>query len=285
MPETLDIPMEKLVEPPQPMRFEIDEDYIAELGADIQRNGQLQPLIVYPEVVPAAVTTDEATGTVSQSEPHATGFYVIADGHCRYLALRWFNAKTAWCVIREEAAADDRSTMVRANLMRRGVSALEEGNIFMEWAALPGMTEALLRAKSGKSLGYIYARMDLVKGDPQVAVAVHEGRIKFGCAAWLNKIDDEAHRRYLLGLCVDMDAKVTQVQDWVRQWQIQTGARQNVPDTAMLPTPAQVPMVSAVRCVLCGGDKDPHNLENVYIHRDELRAYLAALAQVPEVQN
>jgi ParB family chromosome partitioning protein len=277
MPETLEIPIDKIMDPPAPMRFSFDEGLLEELSNDILRRGLLQPVIVYREKIAGVEAVDSASGQRVQGEPRETGFFIVSDGHRRLIACRMAGLKAVRCEVHDEPNFDSDAAMVAANLHRAAVSPLEEGNIFCKWAFDDKLTESQMRARTGKSLHYIEERIKLCQGDPAISEAVHEGKVKLGCAKFLNQCTDEPHRRYLLKLCIDMDATSTQVADWIRQWKVEQGLRPPMSDKQLPPTPAQVPFETPVRCAFCGQSERPHDLANIYVCHAELRAILVSL--------
>lgn len=277
MPETLEIRLEKLIEPPDPMRVEIDEEALEELARDIREHGLLQPLVVYPELIAGEATMSIVDGATEQRPPYPSGNYIVADGHRRYLACRIIKLAVVRCEVHTEQGFDVHSAMVRANLLRAATTPLEEGNIFCKWAFDEKLTEEQLKTRAGKPLSYIYERMQLVQGDPEISLAVHRKQIRLSCAKSLNKVTDESWRRYYLKLAIDQDAPGTQVAVWVRSWEIQQGLRPPENPDALQPTPTVIVSESPIRCILCGQNNNPSNLENVYICRNELNPILAAL--------
>jgi ParB-like chromosome segregation protein Spo0J len=164
------------------------------------------------------------------------------------------------------------------NAFRQEVNAVEEGHFYCELAARPGITEDELARLCGQKIQYIYSRMELVRGDEQVVLAVLQNEINISVARELNKCPDESHRRYLLKLASEAGATVKQVSMWVYDWKRNTGL---VPPQAEPTQPAMQSATAATvfpRCIMCGQDERQWELEGVYICKAELAAIRAGLA-------
>jgi ParB-like chromosome segregation protein Spo0J len=199
------------------------------------------------------------------------------------------------CSVREGTADDYEADMIAENAFRTDLTPLEEGNRYKEISLRPGMTEAKLQALApGRSLNTIYRLIKLVEGDPDISLAVHEGRINLAVAAELNKVSAEfyrqklgeltpeqdamiereaaRHRKYLLQLACDSGTSKNQAHSWIIQWELEVGLMRPPDPVPMQPAPQVSPVGFVPRCFLCEQDSRPYDLENVYICRGELRA-------------
>ena len=298
MSETRLIPIALIVPPPEPMRLGFDEDSLMELAQNIKVRGLLNPLTVYAERQTLSQTSP-ITGATLTGIGDFTGNFVIAAGHRRYLACRMIGMLEILCIVREGTADDYEADMVSENAFREGLTALEEGNRFKDISMRPGMTEARLRALcGGKSLTHIYDRIKLVEGDPDISLAVHEGKITLAVAKELNKVTPEfyrkklgeltpeqdeiiereaaRHRKYLLVLACGSGTSLPQAKSWIQQWEMGVGLMKPPDPVPMQPAPQVAPVGFTPRCFLCSQDDRPWDLENVYICRAELRAIKVA---------
>jgi ParB/RepB/Spo0J family partition protein len=295
------IPAALIVEPPEPMRMGFDAGALDELAQSIRSIGLLQPLIVYPELARVDSGKENGEGNAVLKPAH-TGRYIIAAGHRRYLACRMIGLIEILCTIREGDADDYEGDMIAENMFREALTPFEEGNRFKEISIRPNMTEERLQKLCGhKKLHYIYERINLVDGDADISLAVHEGKINLGVAKELNKVSLDfyrkkmgeltpeqegqlelrarQHRKYLLALACDTGTTRNQAHSWVVQWEIQEGIAPP-PDPAPHQPAPQIPIVGFVPCCcFCGQNHRPYDLENVYICREELRALKVAYAQ------
>jgi ParB/RepB/Spo0J family partition protein len=298
MPETKLIPIALILPPPEPMRLGFDEEKLHELAADIKHRGLLNALTVYPETkCKCRGASEEHRRACPKAVP--TGNYVIAAGHRRYLACRMCGMIDVLCMVREGTFDDYESDMAAENAYRADLTPFEEGNRYKEISMREGMTEERLRFLcGGKSLTHIYDRIRLVEGDADISLAVHEGRITLAVAKELNKvsadfyrkklgdltpeqdaiIEREAarHRKYLLQLACDSGTSKPQAHSWIIQWEQEVGLMKPPDPVPMQPAPQAPPAGFVPRCFLCSQQERPHELENVYICRAELRAIKVA---------
>lgn len=299
MRETRIIPIGLLVEPPEPMRLSFDTEAMNDLIDNIRAIGLLNALNVHPEVLPGKVERDKETGAESQPPPKPTGRYIIDAGHRRYTACRALGHTEIKCEVETDPSIDPESVMIAENMFRFNLTALEEANRFAEIAARPDMTEVRMQSIIKKPLSYIYARLDMLKGDPEISLAVHRGEINLAVARELNKVSVEfyrqkgrefspeewvnveaaatAHRRYLLQLACDTGTTKKQAQSWVVQWEINEGLRPPQTGPVIMPAPQEPMNPYTMQCKLCGQHDRPYDLEMVPICRNELRAILATL--------
>jgi ParB/RepB/Spo0J family partition protein len=296
--ETRLIPIALIVPPPEPMRIGFNEDALMELAQNIKARGLINSLTVYPELKPNP-QRDDMTRPELAVPALFTGRYIIAAGHRRYLACRMIGMLDVLCSVREGTADDYEADMVSENAFRTDLTPLEEGNRYKEISLREGMSEDRLRALcGGKPLSHIYARIRLVEGDPDISLAVHEGRISLAVAAELNRVclafyksklgeltpeqeaiverDAARHRKYLLQLACDSGTSKNQAHSWIVQWELEVGLMRPPDAVPMQPAPQAPPVGFVPRCFLCGQDDRPYDLENVYICRAELRAIKVA---------
>ena len=283
-----------------------DSDALNELAQDIRARGLLQNLIVYPEMKPSP-QTDLQTGPREGVVLVRTNRFVIAAGHRRYLACRMIGMLEVPCLVREGDADDYEGDMIAENMFREALTPFEEGNRFKEISVREGMTEERLVKLCGhKKLPYIYDRIKLVEGDPDISLAVHEGKINLAVAKELNKVSLDfyrkkmgaltpaqeeqlelrarQHRKYLLALACDTGTTKNQAHSWVVQWEIQEGIAPPPDPAPMMPAPAHITEGFVLQCALCGQHDRPYDIEHVPLCRNEWRAIKVAYAQTEPAQ-
>ncbi len=293
MRETRIIPMGLIVPPPEPMRLSFDEVDLNELIDNIRQVGLINPITVHLEILPGEVTLDAEARGETQSPPKWSGRYVIDAGHRRYLVCRSLGWTEIKCEVETDLSVDGESVMIAENMFRASLTPLEEANRFAEIADRKDMTESKMQGIIKKPLAYIYARLDMLKGDPKISEAVHRGDINIAVARELNKVNrgfyeragteyTEAewatidhnttqHRRYLLQLACDTGTTAKQAHSWIVQWEIQEGFRAPQPAPQIMPAPVESLNPYTLQCALCGQFDRPYDLEMVPICRAELR--------------
>lgn len=255
MPESRTIPLALLSEPPDPVRAEMDEGKLDDLAASIRKVGLINP-----------IACEEKEGR-----------FIVRAGHRRLLACRMIGLQEVPARVYAPGEASDLQIKLHENAYREDVSPAEEGWCYAEIAAKSNMSEEELVRQCGQPLRYIYARLQLVKGDEEVVLAVHRREINLSVAKELEKCGDEAHRRYLLNLARDQGATANVVMSWVMQWKSSQGLLPPQPppsDAAPIPITVHNEPVS---CVLCGQHDRPYELQSVWICGNELRAIKSSL--------
>lgn len=296
----LDIPLAQLTEPPDAMRYDMDDEKFAELVDDIRKKGVLSRLWVIDDHVRATETGPDENGDMLPLGQIVQYRYQVRAGHRRLLACRQLELPRVPCTVFTPEDAAYKSLMATENLIREEPSAFEEGAMFARIADEPGITEEELRKRCAKSLPYIYDRIALVKGDEDVAIAVHKKLISFGVAKKLNQIrypapgqqgekftgealqnaiaSADAYRKMFLERAVTGGCTIATADSWVAQWRMSAGVVVQSAQPQMEPMPAEGFALPNVTCALCREDGQPHEMETVTIHRHELAAIRAAMA-------
>jgi len=256
------IPIGQIVEPENPMRVEMNDELFADLVGDIKRQGVLEPLLVMQE------------GDI----------YRVAAGHRRLLAARQAGLDKLPCIVHQPDEDDALSIMIAENIFREDVSPAEEGQLFLRMFEQWHFTEDEVVRRSGKKLGYINARIDLVRGDPDIAAAVHLRLISLGVAAELNKVKSEAYRRVYLERARQGGTTIELAKQWVAQWRMNEAGTSPAQAQPLEPLPSEQHVEQGLRCRICQGTDHQEELEPIWIHRAELYAILSAQRMIQAQQ-
>jgi ParB/RepB/Spo0J family partition protein len=300
MPTDLLIPLEQLQEPSDAMRYDMDDVKMEELLDDVRRNGILSRLWVIQIPSPTSETGGEGVDGVAVLGPTAPSQYQVRAGHRRLLVCRHLSLSPVPCTLFTPEDAAYPGLMSIENLIREDLSDFEEGCHFARIAEEVGITEEQLKKRCAKSLPYIYERIKLVQGDPDVAVAVHRRQISLGVAKKLNQIrypapgqvgeklvgealqnaiaSADAYRAMFLERAVTGGCTIAVAESWVAQWRQSAGLVVTSSQPAVEPMPAAGYPLPRVTCAICGESDEPHNFETVSIHRNELAAIRAGMA-------
>lgn len=270
MPETRLIPIDQIIEPPEPVRVTIDEGKLYELRDSIRALGQLQAIIVVPASVgPLHVGESDVEETCGHHD-HDLPRYEIVAGHRRYLAARLVPLAELRCDVYEDGWKAKEAAMLAENAFREDITAAEEGWKYCALVEKFNLTEAQLCALVQQKPEYIYARMDLVRADQKVAQLVAERKINFGVAQQLLRCKDMEHRAYLSHLAAESGATINVVKGWIAQYNAQQQGPQEPLPTTTVPDAGTPPQENHMKCWCCGGEKDPQNLRLIYLHWYEL---------------
>lgn len=287
------IPLSLLVEPPDAMRHDMNDAALSELMDSIREVGILQSLCVIPvqahpqEWKPPhnyehlfvriggsqywRVVLGVADNAALDAHEHGGGLYMVRAGHRRLVACRGINLNLVKCEVFCSGDVSEKSIMAHENAFREEPSDYDLAVMYREWMTEPNLTEDALRRRAGKSIDFIYARVEILNGWQEVANALHERRINFAVARELNRVEDEPYMRHFLNMAQDQGATGKLVRAWVNE-------HKAVKDMSTPAGPAPppgitvtAPMQSKIECIVCG-DTQSYNLRSVLMcHADAER--------------
>lgn len=258
MREFKQIAVALIADPAAPMRIEMDDEKFLELVEDVKRQGVLEPLIVYPV---------------------GDGYQIIA-GHRRLLAARQAGIDSVPCMVHTDEGDNHLGIMIAENLFREDVTAVEEGELFKRVSEVPGITEVEIVRICHKPIGYVYARIALVNGDPDVAMAVHQRKISLGVAQELNKVKDLSFRRVYLEQALQGGCTIEVAKQMVARYRLVNAGLTPAQLQPLEPLPSPEHVAQGTMCRICNSDDNQHEIEPIWVHRSELYAWLTAVAQV-----
>jgi ParB/RepB/Spo0J family partition protein len=272
MPEYKYIPIEQLVEPPNPIRATMDEAALASLCESIKLIGVLQPLLV----VRVGELVETTVGEVLSSRPllpeQRKVMHEIVAGHRRYKACIMANLNAVPCLVFADAEIARHAAMLQENTEREDITPAEEAIFFAELIERYDYTEEALCKAVKKSTGYIYARLDLLRGNQEVFTALREKKINMAVAAQLNRCPDPGHTSYLLSLAITGGATAATVSKWVTDYKAPSaGETVTAAQTEGKSGQSAAAVTDDRVCVLCRRSHQPLNLVPVWVHDWELR--------------
>jgi len=277
--ETRLIPIDQIMEPPEPVRVTIDEAKLYELRDSIRALGQLQAIIVVPVNKDVSVDAPE-TGTAGTDDTRTDKpRYEIVAGHRRYLAARLVPLAELRCDVYEDGWKAKEAAMLAENAFREDITAAEEGWKYCSLVERYTLTEAQLCAMVQQSPEYIYARMDMVRKDEVIAKLCAERKINFTVAQQLLKCPEVEHRHYLASLAAESGATGNVVRGWVAQWKAQQTSPQQQLPVAAAPDAGSPVVENTMICRCCKRGNDPQNLRLIYIHWFELDFFDRIMAE------
>jgi len=267
--EVTQVPL-SLVDPPLiPMREQFGDLPFNELCEDIARNGITCPLLL------------RDLGERKR----------VVYGHRRSEAAKVCGLATVPAVVEVMDDATEIRKMVSENSGREEVSDAEKGRHYLALMEALKLNLEQVAAMVGRSVQYVDERVSFVQCDPEIADANRDGAISWAVSKELLRVNPytwalalrrpvdecdvdtrakiDAHRKFLLDLCMRCGATGKVARSYVDQWK-----------NSLLPVNAYVPpgngdgaMPSAVvdqaRCIVCGRDADPYNMVDLKVHRWE----------------
>lgn len=242
------IPRE-LIDPPSiPMREAMDPTKLEELTESIRRKGVQSPI------------------GVSQVGDRFT----IRYGHRRHVASERAGESMLPCrvyPIDDAAEEDDKFT---ENYYREPVNPAEEATYLADILdrKFGGAIEEMAK-HFGLTVAFIDGRLDLLRGDDDVLMALRAKKINLAVARELNKFKHAGDRRFRLADAIEAGATAGVVQSWRIQDErvravTEAVARGELPNVA---PSTEAPLASVDTCLLCDLDDDQHDMEHVRLHR------------------
>ena len=233
-----EIDLELIIEPEGRLRMEIDPDQIEQLAKSIDLLGQRQAI----EVVPKGEK------------------FEIVYGERRVLAHRALGRDKIWAKVVD--LDEDEVAMIRAmeNVARSNLSPIEEAAAFQDLRDRFQLSIDQIAKKVGRSHGNVKKRLDLLKMEKCIQVAVHRGDINLSVAQELWVCPDKGHQEYLLELAVEHGAKRNVVRQWVNDYR---KLKRSNPDAGAEGGEDHSPMEQKAiyhTCEICDG---PVNLDDI----------------------
>ena len=279
MSEVQQVPI-SLVDPPLiPMREQFGDVPFAELCESIARSG----------IVSALKLRD--LGERKR----------VVYGHRRFEAAKVCGLETVPATVEVMDDATEIKLMVAENSGREEVSDAEKGRHYLALIEALKLNMEQVAAMVGKSVQYVDDRISFVQCDPEIADANVQGHLSFACCKELLRVNPytwalalrcdvqecdeqtrgkiEAHRKFLLDLCIRCGATGKVAKSYVDQWK-----------NSLLPLNAyQLPangeagsnaiVLQLPRCIVCGRDSDPGNMVDLKVHHWERDRVLKILRE------
>lgn len=270
------IPTHLIDDPSQPMRTQVDEEALIQLGHSIRDHGQIQPAVV--RVVPRCAVCHEfeaSHGNADHIYREQQRYEVIA-GHRRLMACKMFNISTLDCVVKDVNSQDLEVVKMHENLMREDVNPVDQAFYVRNTIAALKLTKSDFAQMTNHSPEWVQSRLDLCEYDEPIRIAIQDGYMSLGSAKWLMMIEDPKVRLMYTDYAVRGGLSVSMANAWYRSW-----LANKVPmlyDEAREVTDYESGQKSEfkVQCPACGCYELPENMQLVYIHDECERALKSA---------
>jgi len=223
----------------------------------------------------------------------------VVFGHRRTEAARVCGFDTVPAMVETMTDAEEVRDMIAENTGREEVSDAEKGRHYLGLMEHFKLNLEQVAAMVGKTVLYVDERVSMVQCDSDIADANRDGLIIWSVAKELLRVNpytmalalrcsvdlitedqrakSEAHRKFLLDLCIRCGATGKVARSYVDQWKnslvpIQPYQPANG-DSAGAPPPAAM----NPRCLVCGRDSDPGNMVDLKVHHWERSRVLKVL--------
>lgn len=239
------ISSDKITDPVNPMRSNIDRDKIWELADSIKREGLINPITVRPK---------------------GDKFEVVA-GHRRFMACRIAGLIEISCVIRELTDVQAGEIMAHENLFRENIDPVDEA-LFLgkligaDAAKIPEYAERLNRSEQ-----WIRDRLEILEYPDYLIQYVKLGNISLGCAHNLFRIKDMVYCKMYADSAAKAGMSIRQADYLACQYEMGL----LVPSETIIPANSELansePPVFRARCAKCGEMAEEPNVQSVFIHK------------------
>jgi ParB family chromosome partitioning protein len=187
-----------LDDPRAPLRSAVDQGALDELMQSMSRRGLLQ-----------------AIGVMERD-----GRFEVVWGHRRTMAAR----ELGWDTIPARVVVRDAGGLLldraHENLMRADLSPVEEGQLCEALIADNGGDIERAARSIGRSVGWVDARLDLLRWPEDVRTAVDAGQISRAAGKPLSGVSDDKEREWLLRHAISDGATERVTRAWFQAWQL-----------------------------------------------------------------
>ena len=278
-----DIPLGLLIEHLDPMRHNMDDEAMLELQADIRTRGLLQNLCVVPVMPAEGETWTRVTMADYAAHVRDGGRFRVAAGHRRLLACRVVQYDPVRCNLFVDLSVDEEAIMHSENEHRENTSDYDLAVLYQKWLREPGITEKEIQRRAGKSMTFVYDRVELLSGYQDVCMALHAKQINVSVARAINRCDEPEYAAHFLRMAVDQGASAKIVNAWVNE---RKAFKDLTPEGAPQPAaaiPVTAPAFVKIECLLCG-DTQSYNLQTVMMCGADVERIRAARAAAESVE-
>lgn len=245
-PRLMYVPLDLIDEPDEAMRQTFDPHKMDELIESIRAHGVIQPVALV----------------------QAGDRYRVAAGHRRSIAAVAAGLDEIPAAVYPEGTPTEEAVKNHENAFREEVNPAEEALYFQRvLKRSAGDDTVKLAGMVGRRLEYVEGRLNLLRGYPEVFEALREGKINVSVAREFNQYKDHGFMLSHLETVKTSGATARQVARWRTDLENMTAQfpQSDTPSTSM---PAGQPIEPPkMCCAVCGGSKDPYNLEFMYVHR------------------
>jgi len=269
MSEVRLVSVEQIDEPLIPMREQFGDSPFNELVEDIGKNGITCPLKL-------RVVGDR---------------FRVVFGHRRFKAAQVCALREVPAIVEEMDDYAEVRQMISENTGREEVSAAEQGRYYLSLMEKFKLNLEQLAAMVGKTVQFVDERVSFVQCDSEIADANRDGLVIWSVAKELLRVNPytwalalrcdvqtcdeptrgkiDAHRKFLLDLCIRCGATGKVARSYVDQWKnslLPVNAYQPNGNGAAVAPPAAA---QAPPCIVCGKNADQGNMVDLRVHHWE----------------
>lgn len=266
MTEIIEIYADRIDEPTDPMRSDMDRDKIDDLANSIKQQGLIQPITVRPV---APHPPGDITFTECQCEDCRSGKndrYEVVAGHRRFKACAIAGVVKIPCIVKELSDADVLAVRAHENLFRDDINPVDEAIYIGKIIGDDDEKIPDLARQLNRSVAWVHDRLNILTYPDYFLPAVRDKKISLGVASFLSAIQDEVYRKMFFDSAITNGMAVWQAEHYFRQWEagiFKEGVEILPPeDGADRPPRALI----KVNCARCGQVATEPNFHSVFVH-------------------
>ena len=192
--EIVEVNLDELRSNPYQPRKVFDEEKLNELADSIKEHGVFQPIIVKKSI---------------------KGYEIIA-GERRVKASQIAGKETIPAIIRDFSDEAMMEIALLENLQRENLNSIEEANAYKKLLDTLNLTQEELAKRLGKSRSHITNMLGLLNLPEEVKNLINEDKISMSHARVLSKIEDKEKIDEFVGLILNENISVRQIEELAR---------------------------------------------------------------------
>lgn len=257
---------DKIDDPKDAMRTELDRDSLFDLAQNIKQNGLINPITVRP----------------------IGDRYEVVAGHRRLSACKIAGVIKIPCVVRELNEQQTFEIMAAENIERADVDPVDEAIFLTRYQEKTGKSVKEIAESIRRSVGYVESRLAVGRMPDYMQHYLKMGELKLGVALELAQIDDERTCKLWTEIAVRDGANVQLAKHWLYEYERQKLPGGTLSDTPPDSQPDGEPHIVKFTCYIDGLQYDARQFKTVLVHESNM-VYLNAFVEefnkeAPEAQ-
>lgn len=249
-----------LDDPIDPMRTQVDEDALLELGRSMREVGQIQPITV------------RKTGDR----------YEVIAGHRRTMASKMVGLEYIDAIVSDVDEEKGEVIKMHENLCREDVNPVDQAFFMAGIMDKLGYSVSQFAQMVKRSEQWVNQRLEMCNYQEYILAAIKSGKLSMAAARWLQLIEDDVVRRMYTDVAVRGGLTAGMAQAWYSSWK--SGVRPPASADEIPPFEQGIhePVVFKVTCPICRVAEDPAAMALVYAHQECVDALAAMAASAPQ---
>ena len=235
---------DRINDPKDAMRTELDKSALFELADNIKQNGLINPITVRP----------------------VGDMYEVVAGHRRLSACKIAGILKIQCIVRVLNDQETFAVMAAENLERADVDPVDEAVFIARYIQQSGKTVAEVAKALRRSIAFVETRLAVGSMPDYMKAYLKDGSMKLGVALALVQITNDPIRHVWVDMAVRDGVSVAQAEYWLHGWKVsQLPGGGGVSDPPVDWNPAAAGPVM-FRCAIDDKEYDARTFKSVMVH-------------------